>query len=128
MSGTFQFELVSPEKKLFSDAVGYVSIPAEEGDIGVMAGHSPLLTSLRMGVISIHPIGLNDNAPARRYFVAGGFADISNTGCSILAEHAEDLSLVDVSVLEAEIVTLTESGDEIKLTIAKAKRVAIGFN
>lgn len=126
MSGTFHFELVSPEKKLFSDAVGYVSIPAEEGDIGVLAGHSPLLTSLRMGVISIHANGVNDNVPARRYFVVGGFADISDARCSILAENAFDLSLVDVGVLDAEIARLQAEGPSVALDVALAQRAAIG--
>lgn len=127
MSGTFHFELVAPEKKLVSEAVGYVSVPAEEGDIGVLAGHSPLLSSLRMGVVAIRTAGMNDNAPERRYFVAGGFADIGEGHCTILAENASDLSLVDVSALDAEIAALEAAGDNaLALEIARAKREAIG--
>lgn len=125
MSGKFHFELVSPEQKLFSSEVGYVSIPGEMGDMGIMAGHSSLLSSLRMGVISIRTEGLNDNV-AKRFFVAGGFADIGQAHCTVLAESATDLSLVDVTALDAEIATLKAAGDDVKLAIATAKREAIG--
>lgn len=125
MSGQFHFELVSPEAKLLSREVAYVSVPAEEGDIGVFAGHSPFLTALRTGVISIKPQGLNDNTAEKRFFVMGGFADIGTAHCTILAESAIDLSLIDVTALDAEIENLKAAGNYEALAVAQAKRAAI---
>lgn len=126
MAGKFHFELVSPEQKLMSEDVHMVTIPGEEGDFGVLAGHAPLLSSIRPGVIVINRES-NDNP--KRYFVAGGFADVTATQCTVLAENATDLSLVDVTALDAEIAVLSSATDERgaeKLAIARAKRAAIG--
>jgi len=122
----FHFELVSPERKIMSEEVAMVTIPGEEGDFGVLAGHSPLLSSIRPGVITINRES-NDNP--KRYFVAGGFADVTQAQCTVLAEDATDLSLVDVTSLDAEIAALSSQTDErsaVKLAIARAKRSAIG--
>lgn len=133
MAGTFKFELVSPEEKLMSEDVAMVTIPGEEGVMGVLAGHSPVLSSLQMGVIEVRKNSANDNP--RRIFVAGGFADIGASHCTVLAEEATDLGLVDVTRLDAEIVALTnevaiaDGHDkrrlETRLAIAEAKRAAI---
>src|SRR5688572_24235043 len=125
MPGKFHFELVSPEQKLMSEEVTMVTIPGEEGDFGVLAGHSPLLSSIRPGVITINRES-NDNP--KRYFVAGGFADVTADQCTVLAEDALDLSLVDVTALDAEIAALSSQSDDraqAKLAIAQAKRAAI---
>lgn len=129
----FQFDLISPEEKLISERVGMVTIPGEEGDFGVVIGHAPLLSAIRPGVISIGR-WLNDNAP-RRIFVAGGFADVGPTHCTVLAEEAHDLGLVDVTALDAEIDKLANSmaatpeeerrRNEIRLAVLQAKRAAI---
>lgn len=120
MPGKFHFELVSPEQKIMSEEVTMVTIPGEEGDFGVLEGHSPLLSSIRPGVISVN-VEANDNP--KRYFVAGGFADVTQTQCTVLAEDATDLSLVDVTALDAQIAS---EQDARKLAVLKAKRAAIG--
>ena len=78
-------EIVSPEKLLLSQDVGMVVLPAAEGDLGVLPGHAPMIVSLRGGVISIYEDGKNVSA---RLFVAGGFAEITDTRCTILADEA----------------------------------------
>jgi F-type H+-transporting ATPase subunit epsilon len=134
MAGTFKFELVSPEEKLISEDVTMVTIPGEEGEFGVLAGHSPLLSAVKMGVVRVNKTAMNDNP--RRIFVAGGFADVGPDHCTLLAEEATDMTLVDVSLLDANIAHLnnellaesdvySKARIEARLAIARAKRAAI---
>jgi len=130
----FHFELVSPSEKLVSEDVTMVTVPGEEGDFGVLSGHAPLISSVRMGVLNIHPNAMNDNP--RRIFIAGGFADVGPDRCTVLAEEATDMSLIDVTALDEEIRDLRAKVDVTvesfekarafrKLAIAEAKRAAI---
>ena len=80
---TFQFNLVSPEKLLFTGEVTQVDVPGAEGDFGVLAGHAPFVTTLRPGILTIHREG-----GAQRVAVSGGFAEVSDTGLTVLADVA----------------------------------------
>lgn len=83
MADTMQFDLVSPERRLASLQVTSVQIPGADGDMTVMEGHAPTITTLRPGVLSVDgPEGTAD------YVVTGGFAEISSRGVSVLAERA----------------------------------------
>lgn len=84
MAETLEFELVSPEKLLVSEAVGMVVVPGIEGDFGALPQHSPLLSTVRPGVISVYQQG----KVSRRIFVAGGFAEVTAARCTVLAEEA----------------------------------------
>jgi F-type H+-transporting ATPase subunit epsilon len=87
---TFHFELVSPERVLFSGSVDSVVVPASEGDMTVLAGHAPAMSTLKPGVVTV----AEGKGSPRRLFVRGGFVDINEAGLTILAEHAiplEDL-------------------------------------
>jgi F-type H+-transporting ATPase subunit epsilon len=89
---TFQFELVTPERLLFSGPVDGVVIPGAEGDFEVLATHAPVMSTIRPGLISVREA---PGAAARRLFVRGGFAEVGPEGLTILAEQAiafEDLS------------------------------------
>lgn len=91
MSDKVQFELVSPAKLLLSEEVEMVVIPGGEGDFGVLPGHTPMLTTVRPGVIDIYE---NDKV-VKSIFVVSGFAEVSEERCAVLAEEAiavEDLS------------------------------------
>ena len=84
-------EIVSPEKLLLSKEVEMVVIPASEGDIGVLPNHSPMIVLLRGGTIAIYEGG----QVTSRLFVTGGFAEITQERCTVLADEAvpaEDLS------------------------------------
>jgi F-type H+-transporting ATPase subunit epsilon len=87
MADTMQFDLVSPERKLASLAVRAVRIPGAEGDMTVMPGHAPVITTLRPGLLIV----TSDGAEAE-YAVSGGFAEITGDGCTVLAERAHPLS------------------------------------
>jgi F-type H+-transporting ATPase subunit epsilon len=78
-----QFDLVSPERKLVSVAAERVQIPGMDGDLTALPNHSPLMTTLRPGVVSVHAGGSVSD-----YVVTGGFAEISPAGTSVLAEEA----------------------------------------
>ena len=83
MADTMQFDLVSPERRLASLQVTSVQIPGADGDMTAMEGHSPTITTLRPGILSVEgPEGTSD------YVVTGGFAEITAKGVSVLAERA----------------------------------------
>ena len=84
MADTFTFELVSPEKLLLSGDAEIVTVPAAEGDMGVLSNHAPVMTSLRPGLVSVK---MSDGADSE-YFVKGGFADITPEAVTVLAEFA----------------------------------------
>ena len=130
---TFNFELVSPEARLISEAARMVTIPGEEGDFGVLAGHMPLIATIRPGVVEVVPA--NDGTP-RRIFIAGGFADVNATNCTVLAEEAVNISDLNQAELEQTVRNLQEdmnlAKDEIerarvsrRLTLARAKLEAV---
>jgi len=83
MAGTFLFELVSPERLLVSQQTPSVVLPGSEGYFTVMADHSPMIVSIAPGVVK-----LTTDEGAKRFVVYGGFADITPTSCSLLAESA----------------------------------------
>jgi F-type H+-transporting ATPase subunit epsilon len=96
---SFTLELVSPEKLLFSDDVEMAEIPAAEGDMGVLPGHAPMIVALRGGVIRIHKGG----QVVRRLFVAGGFAEVTPTRVTILADDATPVAQLSRADAEARI-------------------------
>ncbi len=129
----FDFELVSPEKKLMSEKAWQVTIPGYEGDFGVRANHSALVASIRPGVVSIIP---KEGDKPTKIFIAGGFADVTADNCTILAEEAIFVCDLNKEEIEAAIQSLEEdvknSKDEItrkrnfnKLRLAQGKLAAL---
>ncbi|WP_240046798.1 ATP synthase F1 subunit epsilon [Paracraurococcus ruber] len=93
---TFLLELVSPEKLLLSRQVEMATIPAAEGEMGVLPGHAPMIVTLRGGVIRVRENG----AETESLFVGGGFAEISPERVTVLADEATPLA--SLSRAEAE--------------------------
>src|SRR3954451_8747842 len=91
---TFQFDLVSPEKLLFSGEVTPVDVPGNEGDFGVLAGHAPIVTTLRPGILVVYRDGGD-----LRVVVNGGFAEVSPAGLTVLAEMAVPQDEFDPALL-----------------------------
>jgi F-type H+-transporting ATPase subunit epsilon len=100
----FHFELVSPEKLLFSGDVESVVAPGAEGQFTVLKDHAPVMTTLKSGVVTV---SAGDGA-VEKLFVRGGFADVSAAGFTILAELAISLADIDVAKLEADIKNAKE--------------------
>ena len=99
MADQVQFELVSPERLLVSEAVEMVVAPGAEGDIGVLPGHAPLISNVRPGIIAV----FEDNTVTERIFVAGGFAEVTPERCTVLAEAATLLEDIDRAAVEADM-------------------------
>ena len=91
-----EFELVSPEKLLLSREVEMVVIPGAEGDMGVLPKHSPAITTVRPGTIVVYEGG----AVTDRIFIAGGFAEVSDNRCTVLAEEAMPVEDIDKASAE----------------------------
>jgi F-type H+-transporting ATPase subunit epsilon len=100
---TFHFELVSPERLIFSGEVEQVDVPGAEGEFGVFAGHAPLIATLKPGMLRVYSAS---EAP-QRIVVKGGFAEVGPTGLTVLAEQAVpaeeyDPAMVDEAIKDAE--------------------------
>jgi F-type H+-transporting ATPase subunit epsilon len=95
---TFRFDLVSPEKLLFAGDVAQVDLPGSEGDLGVLAGHAPLVTALRPGILVAYREGGD-----LRVVVNGGFAEVGPAGLTVLADKAVPVEQFDRAVLAGEI-------------------------
>ncbi|MGB1155409.1 MAG: ATP synthase F1 subunit epsilon [Alphaproteobacteria bacterium] len=95
---TMQFELVTPEASAAQIEATMVVVPGAEGDMGVLENHAPTVTSLRPGVVSV--TGSDGDAG---FFVAGGFAEITNERCVILAESATALSELTIEAAQAAL-------------------------
>ncbi len=132
MADKVNFELVSPQRLLMSEAVDMVVVPGAEGDFGVMAEHAPLISTVRPGTITVY----QGEAVSDRIFVAGGFAEVTGERCTVLAEEAERLDDIDRTAVESQLQMLrsdlgaTQSEDErsvleSRIAIAEAKIEAL---
>ncbi len=116
----FHFELVSPEKLLFSGDVEQVDVPGAEGDFGVLAEHAPMVTTLRPGILTVHGSG-----GEQKIVVLGGFAEVSAEGLTVLADVAEAVENIDRATISARIGELetriekTEPGSELDKLITR---------
>lgn len=99
-----QFDLVSPERSLASFAASEVGIPAADGDMTAMEGHTPTITSLRAGVL--RAVGAQG---VKSYVVTGGFAEISASSVSVLAERAVPVEELTTAILDAMIADASEA-------------------
>ncbi len=131
ISDRIAFELVSPVRLLYSGDVEMVVVPGSEGDFGVLPGHAPVIATVRPGVIDIHEGGRVES----RIFVAGGFAEVTTGRCTVLAEEAQPLADIEVSVAEARLKAAREAVEDAdetgkaeaarELVIAEALRDAL---
>ena len=95
---TFHFDLVSPERLLFSGEVDQVDVPGVEGDFGALAQHAPFVAAVRPGIMTIV-----ENGKPIRVVVGGGFAEVSPQGLTVLADLAAPLEELDRAQLAAQI-------------------------
>ena len=89
-------EIVSPERLLLSRSADMVVIPAAEGDMGVLEGHTPMIVTLQGGTISVY----EGETIAEQLFVVGGFAEVTGERCTVLANEA--LPVAELSRDDAE--------------------------
>ncbi len=125
-------DFVSPESVLFSGGVDQVDLPGIEGDMGILAGHAPLVTALRPGIVTIY------RGDAREpVVVTGGFAEVGPAGLTLLADRAVARENFDTAMLASEIKDAEEdiadaTDDALRDTLArhldqlKALQAALG--
>ena len=101
MTDKISFDLVSPERLLLSTEAEMVTIPGTEGDMGVMAGHMPLISTLRPGVIAV-------SGGDQRFYVMSGFAEVNPGKLTVLAEGAVPVAELDATALDQRIKNTEE--------------------
>lgn len=107
MADLVHFELVSPERLLMARDVYMVVVPGTEGDFGVLPGHAPLMSTIRPGAIAVYPTSMND--VPERIFIDGGFAEVSATGLTVLAESATPVAELDVEAAARDLAAARET-------------------
>ena len=103
---TFHFDLVSPEKIAYSGEVDQVDVPGAEGDFGVLAGHAPVVATIRPGILTVMAGGTQ-----QKIVVLGGLAEVSAKGLTVLADVATSMQDLDRATFSDQI-----SGMEAKLS------------
>ncbi|MCY3767157.1 MAG: F0F1 ATP synthase subunit epsilon [Gemmatimonadetes bacterium] len=124
---TFQLEIVTPEKTVYSGEVNSLRAPGTEGGFGVLAGHHPMLSSLRIGELVF---SAGDEGP-KSVAIGGGFAEVQRDRVTVLAETAEFAQDIDVNRAEAardrarELLARRREQqiDEARATLALARAV-----
>ena len=116
---TFHFNLVSPEKLVFSGEVDQVDIPGTEGDFGVLAGHAPIIAGVRPGIVTVIA-----GSRREKIIVHGGIAEFSEKGLTVLAEVATSLDELDRAQLAETISQMQErlkeaQGSELDLALER---------
>jgi F-type H+-transporting ATPase subunit epsilon len=101
---TFHFDLVSPEKFVFSGEVDQVDVPGVEGDFGVLAGHAPVVAAIRPGILTVMSGGTQ-----QKIIVLGGLAEVSDKGLTVLADVATELEELDRAELADKISQMEAS-------------------
>jgi F-type H+-transporting ATPase subunit epsilon len=98
-----QLLVVTPERKVVDAEADEVELPGSEGYLGVLPGHTPLLTLLKTGVLTYRQGGRS-----RAYAVSSGFAEIAADRISVLADLAESSGEIDAAAVERERASAME--------------------
>jgi F-type H+-transporting ATPase subunit epsilon len=104
---------------LFSGDVDQVDVPGAEGDFGVLAGHAPLVATLKPGILVVH-----EGGQKRRIVVTGGFAEVNPQGLTILADVATSVEDIDRTAITAQIREIEESVKEMEQGTALDRAIA----
>ena len=112
----FHFELVSPERLVFSGEVSQVDVPGEAGEFGVLAGHAPYIATLKPGVLTIY-----GEDGAQRIVVRGGFAEVGPTGLTVLTEQATPAAELDAATIAQAIKDAEEDVADAENAAARDK-------
>lgn len=118
MAEKLRFELVSPERLLRSEEVEMVVVPGAEGNFAALPRHAPLLSQLRPGTLDIY----EGREVVARYFVAGGYAQVTPERCTVLADEAMALSEIDRAAVE---IALKELGEDLEDAKDDAERARV---
>ncbi len=115
MAETTEFELVTPERLVFSERAEMVVVPGSEGLFAAMPRHAPFLSTLRPGVLEVYEGG----KVKQRIFVAGGFAEVTPERLTVLAERAVPVGDIDRAAVEQRIKNLRDDLASAKTDVEK---------
>lgn len=116
MADMVEFELVSPQRLVKSQEVDMVVVPCAEGDIGVLPGHTPLIATVRPGVIDIHEGG----KVTETLFVSGGFVEVTPERCTLLAEEASAVGDLKQDEAQARLDAAEKALSKVSSDLEKA--------
>ena len=117
MADAFNFELVSPERLLFSEQVTAVVVPGSDGYFTVMANHAPLMSTIRPGVVE----ATLASGGTKKIFVRGGFVDVAGSSFTLLAEQAMPVEELNAEAIAAQI---KDAEDDVTDARSEAKKQA----
>jgi F-type H+-transporting ATPase subunit epsilon len=110
MAEQLQFEVASPDRLLLSRKVDMAVVPGVEGDFAALPDHASFLSALRPGVVAVY----EGAQVVERLFVAGGLAEVTPTGCTILADEAVALAGLDRGRVDADIAAARQDIEDAK--------------
>ncbi|MDA8232497.1 MAG: ATP synthase F1 subunit epsilon [Magnetospirillum sp.] len=116
MAEKILFELVSPARLLVSSPVEMVVVPGAEGDFGALPRHTPMITSVRPGVLDVHDGG----KVSSRIFVSGGFAEVTEDRVTVLAEEAIPLAELSRETATARLLAAKQALADAKGDVDRA--------
>ena len=105
-----EFELVTPERLVISRGVDMVVVPGAEGDFGVLPGHTPMISTVRPGIVNVD----EGREIVERMFVAGGFAEVTAARCTVLADRAVAVDELDRAEAEQTLKDAREDLEDAK--------------
>lgn len=108
MAEKLLFELVAPQRLLFSEEVDMVVVPGAAGYFGALPRHSPLISALMPGIIDVY----QDGEITERVFVTGGFAEVHETGCRVLADEAFALPELTADLVQLRLEAAQKALEE----------------
>ena len=112
-----KLNLITPSATIYSDEVSSIIVPGSEGDLGLLKNHTPIICSLRSGLVIIY----KEKKCFKKIFVNDGILEFSENDAIILAEYATDIDTVEVSEIKSNIMRLEEAGNLELLKIEKIK-------
>ena len=92
MAERIRLDVITPERGVLSETVDAVSVPGLAGELGILPGHTPLISQLRTGVLSY-----TQGGTTRRLHVSGGFVEVNDDRVSVLADLAERPEEIDAA-------------------------------
>jgi F-type H+-transporting ATPase subunit epsilon len=116
MPDRLEFELVTPERLLFSEMVEMVVVPGTEGNFGVLPRHAPLISTIRPGMIEIY----EGQTVTRRLFVVSGVAEVTPERCTVLADEAASADALDRAAIESDLRIVEGNLPSLREQVARA--------
>src|SRR5689334_3905777 len=127
MADKIQLEVVTPERRVLAESVDMVTVPGFGGELGILPGHTPLISQLQTGVLTY-----TQDGKSFQLHVSGGFVEVRDDHVSVLAEIAERPEEIDAARakqsrerLEKQLNTWTGTEEDFENARAKLERSVV---